>query len=231
MDTITISNISCEVEWKSIKNIHLTVYPPEGRVHVSAPKRMSKENVRLFLLTKLPWLKAQLKDLSSVERQSSRQYVSGEDHYFMGQRYRLKLQLADAAPKVYIENNNFMVLQVRPGSDVERKAEVMYDWYRQQLRETLDKLIPMWEERMAVKSTGYKIQRMKTEWGSCNHRTRHLLFNSELAKKPLRCIEFIVVHELNHINHRLHDAMFVDDMNKFLPDWEKRKKELDDFII
>lgn len=231
MESIMIDDIRADVEWKDIKNIHLTIYPPEGRVHVSAPAKMSKDNVRLYLVTKLPWMHSQLESISSVERQSKRHYVSGEDHYYMGQRYRLKLQYANAAPTVFIENNSFMVLRVRPNCTEEHKEDVMYNWYRSKLRDLLDKIIPAWEERMGVKASGYKVQRMKTKWGSCNHRTRNLLFNSELAKKPMRCIELIVVHELNHIHHRLHDTAFTADMNKYLPGWEARKDELNEFII
>lgn len=231
MERIIVDNIPVDIDWKDIKNMHLTVYPPEGRVHVSAPLMMTEENIRMFLVTKLPWLHEKLDAFKKQERQPEREYVSGEDHYFLGHRYRLKVVPTTGASSVSILNNDFLEMKVRNGATEERKEEVMKEWYRVQLRPIIEEYVAKWEPVLGVQNSGWKIQEMKTLWGSCNHRTKHLLFNLELAKKPLHCIEYVVVHELAHINQRLHNAEFVSILDNALPNWRATKDELNEFVI
>jgi predicted metal-dependent hydrolase len=231
MKIINVLNISAEVEWKKIKNIHLTIYPPNARIHVSAPLFMTEEAIRLFLISKQAWIKQKVSQVLNQNRQTPREYVSGENHYFKGQRFRLKVIYHNAPAKVEIQGNEFINLYVREGVTEERKAEIIKEWYREKLKETLPELISKWEAIIGVKANKWSIKQMKTIWGSCNHRTKNILFNLELIKKPLHCIEYVVVHELLHIKVRLHNKEYISLLNKYFPNWKQIKNELNEFIV
>lgn len=231
MKIIDVLNISAEVEWKKIKNIHLTIYPPNARIHVSAPLFMTEEAIRLFLISKQAWIKQKVSQVLNQNRQTPREYVSGENHYFKGQRFRLKVIYHNAPAKVEIQGNEFINLYVREGVTEERKAEIIKEWYREKLKETLPELISKWEAIIGVKANKWSIKQMKTIWGSCNHRTKNILFNLELIKKPLHCIEYVVVHELLHIKVRLHNKEYISLLNKYFPNWKQIKDELNEFIV
>lgn len=231
MKIINVLNISAEVEWKKIKNIHLTIYPPNARIHVSAPLFMTEEAIRLFLTSKQTWIKQKVSQVLNQNRQTPREYVSGENHYFKGQRFRLKVIYHNAPAKVEIQGNEFINLYVREGVTEERKAEIIKEWYRENLKETLPELISKWEAIIGVKANKWSIKQMKTIWGSCNHRTKNILFNLELIKKPLHCIEYVVVHELLHIKVRLHNKEYISLLNKYFPNWKQIKDELNEFIV
>lgn len=231
MKSITISDISAEVEWKNIKNVHLTIYPPDARIHVSAPMMMQEDAIRLFLLSKSSWIKKRVIQIVEQNRQSPREYVSGESHYFKGKRYRLKVVYHNAPPKVIIKGNDFIELYVREGASIERRAEVLREWYRAEFKQLLPILIAKWEEIIGVKVNKWEVKQMKTLWGSCNHRTHNILFNLELIKKPLRCIEYVVVHELLHIKIRLHNEEYKALLTRHFPNWQQLKEELNEFIV
>lgn len=231
MKIINVLNISAEVEWKKIKNIHLTIYPPNARIHVSAPLFMTEEAIRLFLISKQAWIKQKVSQVLNQNRQTPREYVSGENHYFKGQIFRLKVIYHNAPAKVEIQGNEFINLYVREGVTEERKAEIIKEWYREKLKETLPELISKWEAIIGVKANKWSIKQMKTIWGSCNHRTKNILFNLELIKKPLHCIEYVVVHELLHIKVRLHNKEYISLLNKYFPNWKQIKNELNEFIV
>ncbi len=228
---IQVAEIVADVEWKKIKNIHLTLYPPNADVHISAPQEMTEEAVRLFLLTKLPWIRRHMPQMQQHERQSAREYVSGENHYYKGQRYLLKVIYHNAPPKVEIQGNEYILLYVRTGASVEKRAEVLREWYRAELKQLLTTLIAKWEQTIGVEVKAWEVKQMKTLWGSCNHRTRHILFNLELIKKPTHCIEYVVVHELLHIINRLHDERFTQLLNRYYPNWQYVKNELNEFVV
>lgn len=231
MTIISISDISAEIEWKDIKNVHLTIYPPNARIHVSAPLAMTEEAVRLFLITKQSWIRKQVSLVLDQNRQTPREYVSGENHYFKGHRYRLKVVYHNAPPKVEIQGNEYIVLFVREGTTVERRAEILREWYRFEFKSILPVLIAKWEETLGVKVNKWEVKQMKTLWGSCNHRTHNVIFNLELIKKPLHCIEYIVVHELLHIKVRLHNEEYTSLLNRYFPNWKQLKDELNEFIV
>ena len=231
MTIISISDISAEIEWKDIKNVHLTIYPPNARIHVSAPLAMTEEAVRLFLITKQSWIRKQVSLVLDQNRQTPREYVSGENHYFKGHRYRLKVVYYNAPPKVEIQDNEYIVLFVREGTTVERRAEILREWYRFEFKSILPVLIAKWEETLGVKVNKWEVKQMKTLWGSCNHRTHNVIFNLELIKKPLHCIEYIVVHELLHIKVRLHNEEYTSLLNRYFPNWKQLKDELNEFIV
>lgn len=231
MDIITVSDISAEVEWKNIKNIHLTIYPPNARIHISAPVKMTEDAVRLFLITKLPWIKQRVSAILDQNRQTPREYVSGENHYYKGHRYRLKVVYHNAPPRVEIQGNEYIVLFVREGATEERRAEILREWYRAEFKALLPSLITKWEEILGVKVNKWEVKQMKTLWGSCNHRTRNIIFNLELIKKPICCIEYIVVHELLHIKVRLHNEEYTRLLDRHFPNWRQLKEELNEFVV
>jgi predicted metal-dependent hydrolase len=231
MENLTIRDINIEVEHKDIKHVHLAVYPPDGRVHISVPVTMTMYSVRLYAVTKLSWIESSIREVLNQQRQSPREYVSGEDHYLFGHRHILQVRYAQAAPTVTIINKKIIQLTVRPDSSIEKKAKVMNEWYRELLKKRINTYINSWQKKMDVVCSGWEVKQMKTKWGSCNHHTRHIIFNLELAKKPNHCIEYVVVHELAHILVRTHNMEYKSILNKYMPQWENYQKELNEFII
>ena len=231
MRTITVHKIPVEVEWKKIKNIHLTIYPPDARVHVSAPKQMTEDAVRLYIISKLAWISKRIEAIQNHSRQTPREYVSGENHYFKGVRYRLNIIEHDAPPKVKLKENQYINLHIRPETTLDKKAEILREWYREELKLTLEPMVSNWEEILEVKTSHWEVKQMKTLWGSCNTRTKRLIFNLELAKKPLHCIEYIVAHELIHLIERLHTNRFTALLDMHLPAWRQIKDELNEFVV
>lgn len=230
MEKVTVNDIDIEVERKDIKHIHLAVYPPDARVHISAPKYMSLDSLQLYAVDHLSWIRQAIDKINGTQRQTDRIYVSGEDHYFMGRRYLLKVHKQGFGPAVKI-NGRYIHLYVKYDADKEYMANALKEWYRAKLMHLLEELVPKWEKVMDLKCGGFSIREMKTRWGSCNERSHKLLFNLELAKKPQSCIEYVVVHELAHIISKNHDGRFKAVLDKFMPMWERNKDELNEFIL
>lgn len=220
------SELVVDVVRKDIKNLHLAVYPPAGRVRVAAPLRMSDEAVRLAVISRLAWIKRQQAKFEGQERQSAREYVTGESHYFQGQRYRLNVVYHNKPPKVAFRNKITMDLFVRTGSDTAQRERVLLAWYRKQLKEAVPPLISKWEAILGVKVAECGVKQMKTKWGSCNKDARRIWLNLELAKKPVQCLEYIVVHEMVHLLERHHNDRFTKHMDKFMPQWRLFRSEL-----
>ena len=231
MEIITVNKIAVEVEWKDIKNIHLTVYPPDSRVHISAPLSMQLDSIRLYIITKLEWINKRMEMIRNQARQTDRKYVSGENHYYKGIRYRLNVVYQKAPPTVVIKGTQFIDLYVRESSTLEKRAEVMREWYRAELKETLKPLVEKWEEILQVKVRHWEVKQMKTLWGSCNHKTQRIIFNLELIKKPTHCIEYIVAHEITHLVERLHNSKFTSILDAHIPTWRLLKDELNEFVV
>lgn len=214
-----LGGIAVDVVLKDIKNVHLSVYPPTGRVRISAPSRMSLDTIRVFAISKLGWIKQQQKKLRTQERETPREYLDRESHYVWGRRYLLKVVEQDAAPAVELKHSK-LLLRVRPGSGDEKKQAVLEEWYRQQLKEAVPPLIAKWQPLMGVHTERFFVQRMKTKWGSCNHGSGTIRFNTELTKKPRECLEYIVVHEMAHLLEPTHNQRFVALMEQFMPKWQ-----------
>lgn len=231
MTVINVSDISVEVEWKRIKNIHLTIYPPNARIHISAPITMTEESVRLFVISKQAWIRKRMTMINEQNRQTPREYVSGENHYYRGHRYRLKVIYYNGPAKVKIQGYEYIILYVREGASKERREEVLREWYRSEFKAMLPSLIEKWENTIGVKASKWEVKQMKTLWGSCNHCTRKITFNLELMKKPQHCIEYVVVHELLHIIVRLHNEEFTSLLTHYLPNWKQIKDELNKFTV
>jgi predicted metal-dependent hydrolase len=222
MHQIVVGGVQVQVVRKGIKNLHLGVYPPNGRVRVAAPLRLSDNAVRLAVVGKLGWIKRQRSKFEAQPRQSSREMVSGESHYVLGRRYRLNVVYVEGVPKVTVRGRK-IVLQVRPGSSRDERLQVLQRWNRLRLREKTEPLLEAWQKKMRVEVADWSIRRMKTRWGGCNPRTRRIWLNLELAKKPVRCLEYVVVHELAHLIEPLHSPEFLSVMDRHLPDWRARR--------
>jgi predicted metal-dependent hydrolase len=210
---------------KDIKNVHLGVYPPDGRVRISAPSRMSVDTIRVFAISKLGWIKQQQKKFRGQERETPREYLDRESHYVWGKRYLLKVVEENAAPEVKLKHSN-MLLRIRPGTIGETKRAIIAQWYREQIKAAVPDLIAKWEPKMGVKVERFFVQQMKTKWGSCNPGNRSIRLNTELARKAPECLEYIVVHEMSHLIVRHHNDRFGSLMNKCLPNWKLLRQTL-----
>jgi predicted metal-dependent hydrolase len=215
---LELGKIAVDVLKKDIKNVHLSVYPPTGKVRISAPLRMNLDTIRVFAISKLDWIKQQQHKLREQERESPREYLDCESHYVWGKRYLLKVIENDAAPKVQLQHNKIR-LHLRPASPTGRKQEVLEAWYREMLKEAVPPLIAKWEPLLGVKVNQFFVQRMKTKWGSSNPGTCSIRLNTDLVKKPQECLEYIVVHEMVHFLEPTHNARFIVLMDRFMPKW------------
>ena len=215
---IQLGDITVDVILKDIKNVHLSVYPPTGRVRISAPKRMDLDTIRVFAISKLDWIKRQQLKMREQERETPREYVERESHYVWGKRYLLSVSEIDQAPSIELKHSR-MLLSVRPGADFDKRRAVTEHWYRSLLREAVPPLIAKWEPQVGVKVERFFVRRMKTRWGSCNPTVHSIRLNTELAKKPPLCLEYVLVHELVHLLEPSHNARFVALMDQFMPKW------------
>lgn len=215
---IDLGGISVDVVRKDIKNVHLGVYPPSGKVRIAAPAWMELDTIRLFAINKLAWIKQQRKKMRAQERETPREYLERESHYVWGRRYLLKIMEQDARPSVDLTHRHLQ-LQLRPGTDIEKREQLLADWYRDQLKQAVPELLARWQPLIGVRAERFYVQRMKTKWGSCNAAARTIRLNTELAKKPPECLEYIVVHELVHLREPTHNDRFVAWMNKLMPRW------------
>lgn len=220
---LTVSGIDVQVVRKDIKNLHLAVYPPEGHVRVAVPNHITDENVRLAVIQKLAWIKKQQIEFSEQPRQSKRKYISGECHYAFGVRFRLELIEQPGKSHIVLINSNTMKMYVPQGASVEIKERLINDWYRAELKKCVPELLEKWQPIIGKKVSDFTIRKMKTKWGSCNIQKRRICLNLELAKKPLECIEYILVHEMVHLLERNHNHAFKKHMDKFLPKWRTNR--------
>lgn len=223
---ITVSGIRVQIERKDIKNLHLGVYPPNGRVRVAVPLVVSDDAVRLAVVGKLGWIRRQQAKFAEQPRQSAREMVNGESHYFLGRRYRLRVHEQAGKQFVAIHGITYMDLYVNTGRNAVQKEAVLARWYRQQLNELLPSLLESWQAVLGVQASHWGIKRMKTKWGSCNPTSKRLWFNLELAKKPLQCLEYIVAHELAHLLERNHTDLFKALLDRHLPEWRQHRDQL-----
>lgn len=219
MERIELGEIAVDVVKKDIKNIHLSVYPPMGRVRISAPLRMDLDTIRVFAITKLGWIKKQQQKLQGQARETVREYLDRESHYVWGKRYLLKVEEQDSAPAVELKHNK-MILCLRPSTSHERKQEILDGWYRERLKEVASTVIAKWEPLLDVKVKKFFVQKMKTKWGSCNWAALTIRLNTEIAKKPRECLEYLVVHEMVHLLEPTHNSHFMSLMDQFMPRWQ-----------
>lgn len=224
--SLAVAGLTVAVERKAIKNLHLGVYPPAGRVRVAAPLAVSDAAVRLAVIGKLGWIKRQQARFKDQPRQSEREMVSGESHYFLGRRYRLRVIPHAGAAQVRVRKKSTLDLQVRPAMNAAQRERALQRWYRQQLKALVPALLEKWQPLLAVQVADWGVKKMKTKWGSCNIEAQRIWLNLELAKKPVQCLEYILVHELTHLIERKHNDRFVSLMNQHLPQWRLRREKL-----
>ncbi|WP_416467505.1 M48 family metallopeptidase [Pseudomonas sp. LFS044] len=223
---ITVSGLIVEIVRKPIKNLHLGVYPPHGRVRVAAPLTVDDEAVRLAVIGKFGWIKRQRAKFQAQPRQSERLLVSGESHYFLGRRYRLRVHETTGSLRIALRGKATMDLFVRTDTAVERRAQVLQDFYRAELKRLVPELLEKWQLRLGVEARAWGIKRMKTKWGTCNIEAKRIWLNLELAKKPVQCLEYILVHELAHLHERHHNARFISLLDQHLPQWHLLREQL-----
>jgi predicted metal-dependent hydrolase len=231
MKQITVRNITIDVIKKDIKNLHLAVYPPTGRVRIASPLDVDDEQIRLFAVSKLGWIKKHQKNFFEQKRETKREYISGESHYFEGRRYLLNVIYHNDKPKVVIRNKTHIDLYVREGSNAEKREQVLTEWYRERLKERIPPLIEKWTKKIGVVLKDWRVKKMRTKWGTCNAEAKRIWLNLELAKKPSGCLEYVIVHELTHFLERRHNDRYLKLLDEFLPAWRYYRGELNDGVL
>lgn len=224
-ETIVLADITIEVCRKSVRNVHLSVHPPEGRVTLVAPSETRFEVARAYAIAKLGWIRDQQEKLRGQARETPRQYVERESHNLWGRRYLLSVEEKNERPGVRLDHRR-IILTVRPGSGREKRAEILHAWHRSLLHEEIPPLIEKWERKLGVNVAGYFLQRMKTKWGSCNHRAGNIRLNTELVKKPRDLLEYIIVHEMAHLVEPTHSEQFIAILEQHYPTWLEARDEL-----
>ena len=219
-ETIHIGDLSIQVTKKDIKNVHLSVHPPDGRVTLVAPTATRLEVARAYAISKLSWIREQQRKLKNQARETPRQFIERESHYLWGRRYLMTVLHRDAKPCVTLDHKR-ITLTVRPGSDARRRAEVIHEWHKSILHEVVPTLIKKWEPKLEVKVADYFLQRMKTKWGSCNHKAGHIRLNTELVKKPKDLLEYVIVHEMVHLLEPTHSDRFMAILGEHYPTWRE----------
>jgi predicted metal-dependent hydrolase len=229
-ETIQLGEIFIEVTRKAIKNVHLSVRPPDGHVTLAAPLATRLEVARAYAIAKLGWIRDQQKQLACQARETPRQFITRESHYLWGRRYLLDVEHREAKPCVTLDHKR-MTLTVRPGSSDTKRAEVMHQWHKELLHEAVPPLIRKWEPKLGVQVHDYFLQRMKTKWGSCNHRAGHIRLNTELVKKPKHLLEYVIVHEMAHLLEPTHSDRFLAILDKHYPTWREARAELNELPL
>lgn len=229
-EIIELGDISISVTRKDIKNVHLSVHPPEGRVTLVTPTSTRLEVARAYAISRLGWIREQQRKLQAQAREAPRQFVERESHYVWGRRYLMVVNHRDAKPSVVLDHKR-ITLTVRPGSDAHKRAEVMHEWQKRQLHAVLPVLIKKWERKLKVKVTGYYLQRMKTKWGSCNHQAGNIRLNTELVKKPKDLLEYVLVHEMIHLLEPTHNERFISILGEHFPTWREARAGLNELPL
>lgn len=227
---MNLGDLSLDVHFKDIKNVHLSVHPPAGRVTISAPSRMTLETIRVYAITKLGWIRRQQRKLQKQDREAPREFLNNESHFIWGKRYLLRILESERGRSVTLGHNN-LGLRIPAGYTRDQKQAVLARWYRQQIRSLVPALIARWSPVIGVEVETVKVQRMKTKWGSCNHRSRSILLNTDLAKKPKECLEYVLIHEMVHLLEPTHNARFTAAMDHLMPNWRLRRDLMNELPV
>lgn len=228
---INVLNLEIDVVRKDIKNMHLAVYPPTGRVRIASPISMKDEAIRLFAISKIRWIKKHQQNFYNQLRELPREYITGESHYFTGKRYLLNVIERYGKHEIVVRNKKYIDLYISPNSSLHSKEKVFDEWHRSHLKSILPELIEKWENILGVKNTEWDIKKMLTKWGSCNIEKKKILLNLELAKKPIHCLEYVILHEFAHFFERNHNDKFTSILDKFMPNWRAIKDELNSLPV
>lgn len=225
VETIMLGDVAIEVTRKDVKNVHLSVHPPSGRITLVAPQATRLEVARAYAATKIGWIREQQAKLQGQARETPRAFVERESHYVWGRRFLLSVREAETKPSVCIRHRS-IILTVRPGSDHAKRAAVMHEWHKSLLHEVVPALIHTWEPKLGVNVAAYFLQRMKTKWGGCNPRAQNIRLNTELVKKPQDLLEYVVVHEMLHLIEPTHNERYVALLDEHYPQWREARSEL-----
>jgi len=231
MGILRVGDLEIEVIKKDIKNIHLGVYPPIGRVRLSAPASSDDEKIRLFIVSKIPWIRKNQRKFKEKERLSQPKYISRESHYIAGRRYLLEVEINTLSKNLVTLGKNKIRLNFKEDYSTEKRQEIFENWLRKNLKTRIQPLLKKWETQMNLHCSEWKIKKMKTKWGSCNEEAKRLWFNLELMKVDDSCLEYVIVHELAHLKHKQHNKHFFNTLTKFIPDWEHRKNILNQTLL
>lgn len=226
MEELKIGEMSIDLIRKDIKNMHLAVYPPTGRIRLAVPTTTTDETIRLFAISKIAWIRKHQRNFEAQDRQTPRQYKERESHYFQGKRYLLRIIEQNAAPKVIFKTKTYIDLYVRPNTATAQRQAIINEWYRAELKKQIQPLIDKWQSRIDVTVADWQVKQMKTKWGTCNIEQKRIWINLELAKKPIHCLEYLIVHEMIHLLERHHNDRFRALMEQFMPQWKFYKEEL-----
>lgn len=229
-DTIQLGEFSIEVTRKNVKNVHLSVHPPDGRITLVAPVSTRLEVARAYAISKLPWIRQQQARMKAQPRELPREYVKRETHYLWGRRYLLHILIGEETPHVTLDHKRIN-LHIKKGSDKEKRAEILYEWQKSLLHAFIREVIAKWEGILNVRVNAWFIQKMKTKWGSCNHQSGNIRLNTELVKKPKDLVEYVIVHEMVHLIEPTHNERFVALMNRFYPNWREARLELNELPL
>ncbi len=229
-ELIELGDISITVTRKDIKNVHLSVHPPDGRITMSAPIATRPEVARAYAISKIDWIRDQQTKLRNQARETQRQFIERESHYLWGRRYLMAVVEQETKPGVSVDHKR-ITLSVRPGTDRARRATIIHNWHKSLLHKFLPPLIDRWEAKLGVQVARYFLQRMKTKWGSCNHKAGHIRLNTELVKKPKDLVEYVVVHEMAHLLEPTHSERFVSILAKHYPSWREARAELNELPL
>ena len=227
---IQLGEIAIAFTQRDVKNAHLSVHPPDGRVTLVAPQGTRSEVARSYAISKLAWIREQQAELRGQARESTRRFVERESHYLWGRRYLLTVREKEVKPTVRLSHRT-MTLTVRPGSGTAKREKVIHDWHKSLLHEVVPELIARWEPKLSVNVAAYYLQRMKTKWGSCNHRARTIRLNTELVKKPKELLEYVVIHEMLHLVEPTHSERFLGLMSEHYPAWREGRAELNELPL
>ena len=227
---IVVNDTEVSVTKKAIKNMHLYVKPPDGRVEVSATLSLSDESIVLFIRAKIGWIRRQQEKFRKQLRQTVREYVSGEALYVWGRQYYLLVNYSNKGNSLVLDGEK-AILTVRERSTAAQREKYVAEWYRGILKAEIERVLPKWEENTGLHPNGWQIKNMKTRWGTCNVNTRKIWLNLQLAKKTPECLEYVIVHELMHLIERSHNEKFVALMDQYLPNWREIRKKLNTQIL
>jgi predicted metal-dependent hydrolase len=229
-ETIQVGEIPITVTLKDVRNVHLSVHPPDGHVTLVAPSSTRLDVARAYAISKLGWIREQQSTLLKQARELPRQFIGRESHYLWGRRYLLTVVHQDAKPSVTF-NHKYITLSIRPGSSLEERARVFHEWHKSLLHKVIPLLIQKWETKLNVEVAEYFLQRMKTKWGSCNHQAKHIRLNTELVKKPQDLLEYVIVHEMAHLLEPTHSDRFVEILDNHYPTWREARVELNELPL
>ncbi len=229
-ETIQIGEILIQVTRKAIKNVHLSVHPPDGRVTLVAPTATRLDVARAYAISRLGWIREQQEKLRNQARETPRQFIERESHFIWGRRHLMTIKYAEAKPFVALDHKR-ITLTVRPGANAEKRAEIIHEWHKSLLHEVVPSIIQKWQPKLKVHVSSYFLQRMKTKWGSCNHRDCHIRLNTELVKKPKDLLEYVIVHEMVHLLEPTHSERFIAILQKHYPTWREARAELNELPL